>query len=645
MAVQTAKIQNLGGSQILYNDLRKRAASADGNLADEYSASKTYAVGDFVMHLDKLYRCKTAITTAEAWTAAHWEETSMGEETSGLKSALDNVSGTIGLVPTYDFVPGYYANAVVGATPTWNIITGSSITRLSTPPDKVFVANEAYQIIIPSGYKAIFFKLDSNDAFIELIGWITGSTVLDGGYHYYITYAKSNEGQVDNSDLIGFETIPASTAFSMNAHVAGDNVNILGACRWVRGNVKNNSSTNTPYIDYTVTTRICVIDYIEPSTDVELYVDNGYKYYLFGIAPDGTTASVSGWQTGRMKLTTGSKYMLIVANTSDSVITVPEYKHLHVTEGTFDPYKATTDAVISAALSDKDSKTLTFALITDTHNDTNAARQTEVQGAKIGEFADRVGAAFTIHLGDVIQGTNATLATNKATLAEFWGEMHKQHTPILYTIAHHEMYGAQGASGWGNDPTACTASDCMGMYGTDTAKWLDVHYSADGLSWYCDIDGIRCIGLDSASNGPYGYSMDVISFAETALNTDKKVILFAHVAPYGGVMTNGDAPTNGADLVTIINANASKIIAFFHGHTHWDNYYKPSGGVMYVSTCCALPEKVSTSLYCPDGTPTAYTRTLGTLSEYCMDIVNIHVDTGKIKTFRFGAGTDRTITY
>lgn len=73
MAIQTEKIQNLGGSQILYNDLRKRAASADGNLADEYSASKTYAVGDFVVYLDKLYTCKTAITTPEAWTAAHWE--------------------------------------------------------------------------------------------------------------------------------------------------------------------------------------------------------------------------------------------------------------------------------------------------------------------------------------------------------------------------------------------------------------------------------------------------------------------------------------------------------------------------------------------------------------------------------------------
>lgn len=99
MAVQTAKIQNLGGSQILYNDLRKRAASADGNLADEYSASKTYAVGDFVMHLDKLYRCKTAITTAEAWTAAHWEEASMGEDVTSLRSAISQFQPN--LFPSY----------------------------------------------------------------------------------------------------------------------------------------------------------------------------------------------------------------------------------------------------------------------------------------------------------------------------------------------------------------------------------------------------------------------------------------------------------------------------------------------------------------------------------------------------------------
>ena len=42
---------DLNGASILYNDLRPRAASADGNLAPAYTR-KTYAVGDHVMYQD-----------------------------------------------------------------------------------------------------------------------------------------------------------------------------------------------------------------------------------------------------------------------------------------------------------------------------------------------------------------------------------------------------------------------------------------------------------------------------------------------------------------------------------------------------------------------------------------------------------------
>lgn len=38
-----------------------------------YSASATYAVGDRVRYGYYIYECITAITTAEAWTAAHWK--------------------------------------------------------------------------------------------------------------------------------------------------------------------------------------------------------------------------------------------------------------------------------------------------------------------------------------------------------------------------------------------------------------------------------------------------------------------------------------------------------------------------------------------------------------------------------------------
>lgn len=78
----------MGGAQTLYNDLRKRAASADENLAPYYDATQTYAVGDMVMYKDNLYECSTAITTAEAWTAAHWTQCSLATKMSDVNNVV-----------------------------------------------------------------------------------------------------------------------------------------------------------------------------------------------------------------------------------------------------------------------------------------------------------------------------------------------------------------------------------------------------------------------------------------------------------------------------------------------------------------------------------------------------------------------------
>lgn len=42
--------------------------------APEFSAEKTYAVGDYVTHETKVYVCKTAIDVAAAWDASKWTE-------------------------------------------------------------------------------------------------------------------------------------------------------------------------------------------------------------------------------------------------------------------------------------------------------------------------------------------------------------------------------------------------------------------------------------------------------------------------------------------------------------------------------------------------------------------------------------------
>jgi hypothetical protein len=46
-------------------------------IADDFSASKTYAIGDYAVYNKKLYRCITKITTAGAWDSAKWVEISV----------------------------------------------------------------------------------------------------------------------------------------------------------------------------------------------------------------------------------------------------------------------------------------------------------------------------------------------------------------------------------------------------------------------------------------------------------------------------------------------------------------------------------------------------------------------------------------
>lgn len=62
-------------------------------VAGDYSDTKTYAVKDFVWYNGHLYRCTTAITTAETWTASHWNQVvlsdALNQDIAELKNTLD----------------------------------------------------------------------------------------------------------------------------------------------------------------------------------------------------------------------------------------------------------------------------------------------------------------------------------------------------------------------------------------------------------------------------------------------------------------------------------------------------------------------------------------------------------------------------
>lgn len=72
-------------------------------ISDKYDSSKTYAVGDYCIYNDTLYKCKTAVTSAEEFDSSKWEATNCGKELVALNSNLKNIVFLSGIVTTSSF--------------------------------------------------------------------------------------------------------------------------------------------------------------------------------------------------------------------------------------------------------------------------------------------------------------------------------------------------------------------------------------------------------------------------------------------------------------------------------------------------------------------------------------------------------------
>ena len=74
-------------------------------VAQTYSNTALYAVGSYAWYNGNLYRCVSAITTAEAWTAAHWAAAVLGDDVADLKSAI-NIIGSVSYTEYDGYIGG-----------------------------------------------------------------------------------------------------------------------------------------------------------------------------------------------------------------------------------------------------------------------------------------------------------------------------------------------------------------------------------------------------------------------------------------------------------------------------------------------------------------------------------------------------------
>lgn len=64
--------------------------SSNANIAPDYDATSTYAVGDWCIYNGTLYQCNTAIPTAEAFDPTHWTSKKVVDAFADIEDELDD---------------------------------------------------------------------------------------------------------------------------------------------------------------------------------------------------------------------------------------------------------------------------------------------------------------------------------------------------------------------------------------------------------------------------------------------------------------------------------------------------------------------------------------------------------------------------
>lgn len=96
---QAGTIAGIQTEQITQNAGIEAATELGYNLARPYDSASTYAVGDYVLFQNTLYKCVTAIATGEAFDPTKWLAIKATDEISGGMSFSNNFTVTPIIVP------------------------------------------------------------------------------------------------------------------------------------------------------------------------------------------------------------------------------------------------------------------------------------------------------------------------------------------------------------------------------------------------------------------------------------------------------------------------------------------------------------------------------------------------------------------
>lgn len=202
------------------------------DVAAEYDNTKTYAVGDYVIYNTQLYKCKTAITSAETWTATHWDAVEVGEELQRIEAASEedvtSLKSQIG--SELDFFALEQGSYNVG---NGNPLAVSKYVRSTTKiVDKTHINTESLPVYISGVF--IYNDDGSFDEYINPEQMQTDIDINPGNGKYALFSLKSR----DNSDITPGDIQPnltmtnllnAAKEVPLNTEALMDTMDLTGA--------------------------------------------------------------------------------------------------------------------------------------------------------------------------------------------------------------------------------------------------------------------------------------------------------------------------------------------------------------------------------------------------------------------------------
>lgn len=241
-------------------------------IAPTYSNTALYAVGSYVWYDGELYKCTTAITEAESWTAAHWELFSLAQSVAGLNSIDQHMTNYI--VPSSseyiaatlaDFDPDFKTYAGVQVTSAGTVSSSSAYASYAfvCPHDGFTFKTNMYRIFVATAYPQVGVTLPIKTVISNNSGDITAvRTVTNKGDIVVLSNAASSGlyllSQYKNVATINNLALAAPLdAFKQNAiidsgvsEIGNDKLNIQKADGYLIVTTTGGVSANSTYDTY-----------------------------------------------------------------------------------------------------------------------------------------------------------------------------------------------------------------------------------------------------------------------------------------------------------------------------------------------------------------------------------------------------------